>query len=226
MGIFLQLFDFWCFYWHWLSFNCLNELLTADGIFHKTRNQKGIATGGNKVESSLPCSASLLLLTRSHHGSMAKCGHEDSVLCLSSHGLVKHSALLEHLQLKEPGCFLNNTSMALQQEQSVALHPLHNLTAHTTLPWTGQHSAASSQNLWQNYLIYIRYHLKLHLKLRSSEFLDMLRSWLCPLLTLEVWLISCKLNHNTSICSLSKSKEKSFCLKKAQRSLQCMFISI
>lgn len=128
---------------------------------------------------------------------------------------------------KEPGCFLNNrvdTSRVHQQEQSVALQPLHNLTAHTTLPWTGQHSVSSRQNLWQNYLIYIRFHLKLHLKLRSSELLDMVRSWLCPLFTLEMWLMSCKLNHNTCICPLPK--EKSFCLKKTQRSLQCMFISI
>lgn len=64
--------------------------------------------------------------------------------------------------------------MAHQQEQSVALQLLHNLTAHTTLPWTGQHSAASSQNLRQNYLIYTRYHLKLHLTLRNSELLDVL----------------------------------------------------
>lgn len=88
---------------------------------------------------------------------------------------------------KSLDAFLNNradSSMTHQQEQSLALQLLHNITAHTTLPWTGQHSAASSQNLWQNYLIYIRYHFKPHLKLRSSEHLDMLRSCLCPLLTL------------------------------------------
>lgn len=69
-GRFLQLFDFGCFYWRWPSPQrrvsvCMSyrQQMAASS---KPEGQKGIATGENKAESSLPCSGSLLLLARSH----------------------------------------------------------------------------------------------------------------------------------------------------------------
>lgn len=101
---------------------CLHELLTADGIFLKTRGAKGIATGENKAESSLPCSASLLLLTRSHRWS------KENWSSLSSPRLGKQNTWFlcaAFTTRKESGCFFKNminTSLNHRCEWSVYSH--------------------------------------------------------------------------------------------------------